>query len=66
MHLLKHIFYYVGLMQKNFSEKKPEKTLKEKKNKQNKTKQNKKQLCKIFVCDFVYCYRKCNICLINS
>ena len=41
MHLLKHIFYYVGLIQKNFSEKKPEKTLKEKKNKQNKTKQNK-------------------------
>ena len=66
MHLLKHIFYYVGLIQKNFSEKKPEKTLKEKKNKQNKTKQNKKQLCKIYVCDFVYCYRKCNICLMNS
>ena len=39
MHLLKHIFYYVGLIQKNF--RKTEKTLKEKKNKQNKTKQNK-------------------------
>ena len=46
MHLLKHIFYYVGLIQKNFSEKKPEKTLKEKKNKQNKTKQKKNNYAK--------------------